>query len=122
MICNGEFSDKDPEEALEYLDLQAKNAPNWDIVGTHKAPSKAQPPTSGGGMYNLKEKHDLQARFTSLASKSNPKGQHNLEDRSPGSQHMDQVKSVITLRNDKVVEKYILEPCEKDDESVSKGK
>ena len=35
---------------------------------------------------------------------------------------MDQVKLVITLRNGKVVEKHILEPCEKDDEPVSKGK
>ncbi|KAK1553214.1 hypothetical protein Q3G72_031041 [Acer saccharum] len=51
----------------------------------------------------------------------NPKGQYNLKDGSSGSQHMDQVKSVITLCNGKVVEKYILEPCEKDDESISKG-
>ncbi|KAL3569991.1 hypothetical protein D5086_027240 [Populus alba] len=38
---------------------------------------------------------------------------------SSGSQHMDQVKSVITLRSGKVIEKPILEPCEKDDESIS---
>ena len=35
---------------------------------------------------------------------------------------MDQVKSVITLRSGKVIEKPILEPCEKDDESISEGK
>ena len=35
---------------------------------------------------------------------------------------MDQVKSVITLRNGKVIEKSILEPCEKEDELVSEGK
>jgi hypothetical protein len=35
---------------------------------------------------------------------------------------MNQVKSVITLRSGKVIEKPILEPCEKDNESVSKGK
>ena len=35
---------------------------------------------------------------------------------------MDQVKSVITLRNGKVIEKPTLEPCEKDDKSISKGK
>jgi hypothetical protein len=35
---------------------------------------------------------------------------------------MDQAKSVITLRSGKVIEKPILEPCEKDDESISKGK
>jgi len=35
---------------------------------------------------------------------------------------MDQVKSVITLRSGKVIEKLTLEPCEKDDESISEGK
>ena len=69
MMCNKEFSDKDPKDVLEYLDLLAVNAQNWDTVGTHKAPSKALPPTSGEGMYNLKEEHDLQARFASLARK-----------------------------------------------------
>jgi hypothetical protein len=35
---------------------------------------------------------------------------------------MDQVQSVITLHSGKVIEKPILEPCEKDDESISEGK
>jgi hypothetical protein len=35
---------------------------------------------------------------------------------------MDQVKLVIILRNGKVIEKLILEPCEKDDELISEGK
>jgi hypothetical protein len=35
---------------------------------------------------------------------------------------LDQVKSIITLRSGKVIEKLILEPCEKDDESISEGK
>jgi len=35
---------------------------------------------------------------------------------------MDQVKSIITLRSGKIIEKPILEPCEKDDELISKGK
>ncbi|KAL3579616.1 hypothetical protein D5086_017451 [Populus alba] len=52
----------------------------------------------------------------------NPKRQYNANASSSGSQHMDQVKSVITLRSGKVIEKPILEPCEKDDESISEGK
>jgi hypothetical protein len=52
----------------------------------------------------------------------NPRGQYNANASSSGSQHMDQVKSVITLRNGKVIEKHILEPCKKDDESISEGK
>jgi hypothetical protein len=35
---------------------------------------------------------------------------------------MDQVKLVITLRSGKVIEKLILEPCEKDDELIFEGK
>jgi hypothetical protein len=35
---------------------------------------------------------------------------------------MDQVQSVITLYSGKVIEKLILEPYEKDDESISEGK
>jgi hypothetical protein len=34
---------------------------------------------------------------------------------------MDQVKLVTTLRSGKVIEKPTLEPCEKDDESISEG-
>ena len=35
---------------------------------------------------------------------------------------MDQVKSITTLRSSKVIEKLILEPCEKDNELIFKGK
>jgi hypothetical protein len=35
---------------------------------------------------------------------------------------MDEVKSVTTLHSGKVIEKPILEPCEKDDELISEGK
>ncbi|KAL3573193.1 hypothetical protein D5086_027097 [Populus alba] len=51
----------------------------------------------------------------------NPKRQYNANASSSGSQHMDQVKLVITLRSGKVIEKPTLEPCENDDESISEG-
>jgi hypothetical protein len=38
--------------------------------GTCEAPGKTQPYTSSGGMYNLREDHDLQAKFASLARKA----------------------------------------------------
>jgi len=69
LMCNGTFEDKDPNEATKYLDLLAENAQNWDITGTYEAPSKTQPHTSSGGIYNLREDHDLQAKFASLARK-----------------------------------------------------
>ena len=76
---------------------------------------------------------DTLAKFTSTLSfqekgkflsqpQQNPKGQYNSSASSSGSQHMDQVKSVITLRSGKVIEKSILEPCEKEDELFFEGK
>jgi hypothetical protein len=35
---------------------------------------------------------------------------------------MDQVKSIMTLRSGKAIEKPILKLCEKDDESIPEGK
>jgi hypothetical protein len=69
LMCNGTFENKNPDEAMEYLDLLAENAQNWDTTGTYEAPGKTQPHTSSGGMYNLTEDHDLQAKFASLARK-----------------------------------------------------
>jgi hypothetical protein len=76
---------------------------------------------------------DALVKFTSTLSfqekgkfpsqpQQNPKGQYNSSASSSRSQHMDQVKSIITLRNGKVIEKPILEPCEKEDELVFEGK
>ena len=59
LLCNETFEDKDPNEAMEYLDLLAENAQNQDTTGTYEAPSKTQPYTSSRGMYNLREDHDL---------------------------------------------------------------
>jgi len=52
----------------------------------------------------------------------NLKGQYNSNASSSRNQHMDQVKSITSLRSGKVIEKLILEPCEKDDELISEGK
>jgi hypothetical protein len=34
LMCKGTFEDKDPNEAMEYLDLLAENAHNWDTTST----------------------------------------------------------------------------------------
>ena len=76
---------------------------------------------------------DILAKLTSALSfqekrkfpsqpQQKPKGQYNANASSFGSQHMDQVQSVITLHSCKVIEKPIFKPCEKDDESISEGK
>ena len=76
---------------------------------------------------------DILAKFTSALifqekgkfqsqSQQNPKGKFNSSASSSGSQHIDQVKSITTLRGGKVIEKPILEPCEKGDELIYEGK
>ena len=49
-----------------------------------------------------------------------PRGNSNVS--SLGSQHMDLVKAVLTLRSGKVVEKPIVNPCEQDNELFPKSK
>ena len=39
-MCNETFEDKDPDEAMEYLDSLAENAQNQDTTGTYEAWSK----------------------------------------------------------------------------------
>jgi len=82
---------------------------------------------------SMKDFKDNLAKFTFALSfqekgkfpsqpQQNSKRQYNTNASSFGSQHMDQVKSVITLRSGKVIEKPT-QPCEKDDdESISEGK
>ena len=68
-MCNGQFGDKDPVEAMDFLDLLAENARNWDTTSAYEAFGKTQPFTTNRGIHHLKEDHDLQAKFASLARK-----------------------------------------------------
>jgi len=49
--------------------MWVKLSNNMVASGTYEALGKTQPHTSSGGMYNLREDHDLQAKFASLARK-----------------------------------------------------
>jgi len=69
LMWNETFEDKDSNEAIEYIDLLAESAQNWDTTDTCEAPGKNQSHTSSGGMYNLREDHGFQAKFAFLARK-----------------------------------------------------
>eukprot|EP00258_Populus_trichocarpa_P038852 XP_024454871.1 uncharacterized protein LOC112327201 [Populus trichocarpa] len=131
LMCNGTFKDKDPDEAMEYLDSLAENAQNWDTTSTYEALGKTQPHTSSGvskgPIITHTRKHTtvvgeiiqtsvgrVEKGMFPSQPQQNPKGQYNSSASSSGSQHMDQVKSFITLRSGNVIEKPTLEPCEKD--------
>ena len=67
MMCNGEFRDKEPKDALDYLEHIAENTQQWDTIGTYESSVKTQP--SGRGMFNLREDHDLAAKYAFLSKK-----------------------------------------------------
>ena len=68
MMCIGEFRDKSPEDALDYLEHIAENAQHWDTISTYKSPVKSQ--ASSKGIFNLKKDYDLAAKYASLARKN----------------------------------------------------
>ena len=69
-MCNGTFEDKNPNEAMEYLDSLAENAQNWDNIGTIEPPTtKINNSTNESDIYNLKDDIDIQAKLASLARK-----------------------------------------------------
>ena len=69
IMCNCEFMDKNLEDALDYLNQLAENAQHWDIIETFELTNKQQSSPSSGGIYNLRDDHDLQAKFASLVRK-----------------------------------------------------
>ena len=68
MMCNGEFLNKDPNEAFDYFDFLAENAQFWDTTDTSDR-SKASTNPSGGGKCQFREDDDLSARVASLTRK-----------------------------------------------------
>ena len=69
MMNNSNFRNKTSEGASEYLDQLAENAQHQDIVGFYESSSKPQPSPSCESMYKLRENHDLQTKFASIARK-----------------------------------------------------
>lgn len=58
-ICNETFEDKNPNEAMEYLESLAENAQNQNNIGIIDPPTaKINNSTNGGGIYNLKNDID----------------------------------------------------------------
>ena len=43
LMCNGTIENKDPDEAMEYINLLAENAQNWDTTKNYETPGKTKP-------------------------------------------------------------------------------
>ncbi|XP_026400435.1 uncharacterized protein LOC113296342 [Papaver somniferum] len=68
-MCNGQFLNKSPDDALTYFDSLAENAQNWDTSSTTVRIKSKPLATSRPGMYVLSEEDDLNAKIASLPSK-----------------------------------------------------
>jgi hypothetical protein len=64
MMCNEEFLQKDPDEAIEYLIHLAEKAHTWIGPSAIESTNRSRPHTStssSGGIYQLKEEDGLKA-------------------------------------------------------------
>ncbi|XP_038978648.1 uncharacterized protein LOC120108978 [Phoenix dactylifera] len=68
MMCNGEFLQKDPDEAIEYLNDLAEKAHTWTGPSATDSTSRSRPTAtpSSGGIYHLREEDNLKARIEIL--------------------------------------------------------
>jgi hypothetical protein len=64
MMCNGEFLQKDPDKAIEYLIHLAEKAHVWTEPNAIESTNQSRPHTStssSGRIYQLKEEDGLKA-------------------------------------------------------------
>ena len=67
-MCNGEFLDKDPEEAFDYLDHLAEISQNWQTTNSLNS-VRSNLVSSNGGKNQLNQENDLNARVANLSRK-----------------------------------------------------
>ncbi|KAF5468887.1 hypothetical protein F2P56_012998, partial [Juglans regia] len=67
-MCNGEFFNKEPEEAFEYFDYLSENAQSWDTADSINRHETSRH-VGGGGKYTLRDEDDLQARLSLISKK-----------------------------------------------------
>ncbi|XP_035546691.1 uncharacterized protein LOC118348687 [Juglans regia] len=68
MMCNGEFLQKDPDEAIEYLNKLTEKAHTWTGLSATESTNGSRPTgnPNGGGIYHLREDDNLKAKVEML--------------------------------------------------------
>jgi hypothetical protein len=68
VACGGEFLQKEPEDAMDYLDEIAKNSNTWNgpspLDSTYR--NKSSTTTSGGSVFRLREEDNMSAKINLL--------------------------------------------------------
>ncbi|XP_022897540.1 uncharacterized protein LOC111411218 [Olea europaea var. sylvestris] len=68
MMCNDDFLQKDPDEAIEYLDDLAEKAHTWTEPSPTDSTNRSRPPgnPTSTGIYQLREEDSLKAKVEAL--------------------------------------------------------
>ncbi|KAF5450328.1 hypothetical protein F2P56_030689 [Juglans regia] len=68
MMCNGEFLQKDSDEAIEDLNEHAEKVHTWTEPSVTESTNRSQPARNpnGGGIYHLREEDSLKAKVEML--------------------------------------------------------
>ncbi|XP_022851015.1 uncharacterized protein LOC111372832 [Olea europaea var. sylvestris] len=68
MMCNGDFLQKDPDEAIEYLDDLAEKAHTWTGPSPTDSTNRSRPPRNptSTGIYQLRKEDSLKAKVEAL--------------------------------------------------------
>ena len=66
-MCGGDFLNKNPKEALDFLGYVAKASKGWDEPNPKEMERMRPQLNSRGGMYSLPEDMDMKAKLSTLA-------------------------------------------------------
>ena len=86
MMCNGEFIDKDPDEAWDYIKILAEKIQTWE--GPEKVKRSKPTPSFKGGLFHLREEDDLNIKVANLARKVEAMGLKNASSSKTNSKKL----------------------------------
>ena len=66
-MCGGDFLDKNPDEAMDFLNYVAETSKGWDEPNPRETDRRRPPINQRGGMYSLGEEVELKAKLSTLA-------------------------------------------------------
>ena len=66
-MCGGDFTSKQPEEAMDFLNYVAETSKSWDEPNPREAERMRPATNSRGGMYSITEDMEMKAKLSTLA-------------------------------------------------------
>ena len=66
-MCGGDFLNKHPKEALDFLSYVVEASKGWDEPNPREMERMRPQPSTRGGMYSISEDTDMKAKVSTLA-------------------------------------------------------